>query len=229
MVPHGTKRVFTVPLAQRRPDVRADIREEFQFHLDMRTAELVAEGRSESDARAQARREFGDAAAGASACARVDPRVEWRQRVSTAHGRPGARHRAGPAAAHPQPVVLGAVDCHAGAGHRRQRGHLLDVRADAVPAAAGGRARRPREPVGAGAKAGRRQLQPGGPLQRRLQPADVSRPGGAVAGLLGALPPIAPPTSRSPRRAPTAASGRWACWCRATTSTCCRCARRWAG
>ena len=82
MIPHGTKRVFRFPW--RNPaDVRADIREEFQFHLDMRTAELVAAGRSESDARAQARREFGDEAVGASACARVDTRLEWRQRAST--------------------------------------------------------------------------------------------------------------------------------------------------
>ena len=82
MIPHGTKRVFRFPW-RTTADVRADIREEFQFHLDMRTAELVAAGRSESDARAQARREFGDEAVGASACARVDTRLEWRQRAST--------------------------------------------------------------------------------------------------------------------------------------------------
>jgi predicted permease len=82
MIPHGTKRVFRFPW-RNTADVRADIREEFQFHLDMRTAELVAAGRTESDARAQARREFGDEAVGASACARVDTRLEWRQRAST--------------------------------------------------------------------------------------------------------------------------------------------------
>lgn len=82
MIPHGAKRVFRFPWRSR-ADVRADIREEFQFHLDMRTAELVAAGQSEADARAQAVREFGDAAAGASACARVDTRVEWRQSAST--------------------------------------------------------------------------------------------------------------------------------------------------
>ena len=82
MVPHGTKRVFRFPWRST-ARVHADIREEFQFHLDMRTAELVADGRSEADARAQARREFGDEALGASACARVDTRMEWRQRAAT--------------------------------------------------------------------------------------------------------------------------------------------------
>ncbi len=43
MIPHGTKRVFKFPWRSRAA-VRADIREEFQFHLDMRTAELVAGG-----------------------------------------------------------------------------------------------------------------------------------------------------------------------------------------
>ncbi len=82
MIPHGTKRVFTFPWRST-ADVRADIREEFQVHLDMRTAELVAAGRTEGDARAQAAREFGDAAVGASACARADTRMEWRQRART--------------------------------------------------------------------------------------------------------------------------------------------------
>jgi predicted permease len=82
MIPHGTKRVFRFPWRST-ADVRADIREEFQFHLDMRTAELVADGRSEADARAQARREFGNEVTGASACARVGARVAWRHRAST--------------------------------------------------------------------------------------------------------------------------------------------------
>jgi putative ABC transport system permease protein len=44
-------------------DVRADVREEVRFHLDMRTAELVRSGVPESQAREQAAREFGDARA----------------------------------------------------------------------------------------------------------------------------------------------------------------------
>ena len=82
MIPPGTKRIFRFPW-RTATDVRADIRDEFQFHLDMRTADLVAEGRTDAQARAQALREFGDAAVGASACARLDTRVESRQRVRT--------------------------------------------------------------------------------------------------------------------------------------------------
>jgi MacB-like periplasmic core domain len=82
MLPQGTKRVFTFPWRSA-ARVRADIREEFQFHLDMRTAELVAEGRSEAEAREQAQREFGDEAGGAWACARVDTRLERRLHVGT--------------------------------------------------------------------------------------------------------------------------------------------------
>ncbi|MEZ5417146.1 MAG: ABC transporter permease [Vicinamibacterales bacterium] len=83
MIPHGSKRTFRFPWRSRR-DVRSDIREEFQFHLDMRTAELVESGLDEPAARAQALREFGDQAAGAAACARVDTRIEWRQRIEIA-------------------------------------------------------------------------------------------------------------------------------------------------
>ena len=82
MVPHGAKRTFRFPWRTRR-EVRADIREEFQFHLDMRAAELVERGRSEAEARAQAQREFGDQNVGAAACERVDERVELRAPVHT--------------------------------------------------------------------------------------------------------------------------------------------------
>lgn len=59
MRPWGIRRVFRFP-SRNRADVGADIREEFAFHLDMRVAELVRSGMPEPDARAQARREFGD-------------------------------------------------------------------------------------------------------------------------------------------------------------------------
>jgi len=42
-------------------DVRADVREEARFHLDMRTDELMHSGLTQAQARAQAEREFGDA------------------------------------------------------------------------------------------------------------------------------------------------------------------------
>ncbi|MEP7117056.1 MAG: ABC transporter permease, partial [Acidobacteriota bacterium] len=85
MVPQGAKRGFRFPWRTRR-DLRADVREEFQFHLDMRAAELVASGLSDGEARAQAEREFGNQASGAAACIRVDERVELRQRLGTLLG-----------------------------------------------------------------------------------------------------------------------------------------------
>jgi hypothetical protein len=77
----GIKRAFRFPF-RRRADIRAELREEFQFHLDMRQAELVASGLDESAARAQALREFGDPAAGEAACARLDWDVERRHRLA---------------------------------------------------------------------------------------------------------------------------------------------------
>jgi hypothetical protein len=53
-------------------DVRADVREEAQFHLDMRTDELMRSGLPRVLARAQAEREFGD--------------VADREGISLAHG-----------------------------------------------------------------------------------------------------------------------------------------------
>ena len=43
-----------------RPPVAREVEEELSFHLEMRTRELVAEGWSEQDARAEARRRIGD-------------------------------------------------------------------------------------------------------------------------------------------------------------------------
>jgi len=75
------KQVFRFPF-RRREDVRDDIREEFQFHLDMRTEELVRFGLDEAEARAQARREFGDARAGEDRCAVHGDRIERRRRIA---------------------------------------------------------------------------------------------------------------------------------------------------
>ncbi|MDP1571226.1 MAG: ABC transporter permease [Vicinamibacterales bacterium] len=82
MMPSGAKRLFRFPWRSRAA-LRADVQEEFQFHLDMRTAELVASGLSEPDARARALHEFGDPATGADACLRVDADVERRTRAAT--------------------------------------------------------------------------------------------------------------------------------------------------
>ncbi|MPY88105.1 MAG: FtsX-like permease family protein [Luteitalea sp.] len=68
--------------ARTRQEVRADIHDEFQFHVDMRTDELVRSGLTEAEARAQALREFGDQASGAKVCARHDDRIERRRRIT---------------------------------------------------------------------------------------------------------------------------------------------------
>jgi predicted permease len=81
MRPRGIKRLFAFPF-RTRDDVRADIGEEFRFHLDMRTEELVRLGMREADSRAQALREFGDQKTGTVACARHDDRIERRRRVT---------------------------------------------------------------------------------------------------------------------------------------------------
>ena len=77
----GFTRVFRFPF-RRREDVRHDIREEFEFHLDMRTEELVRSGLDEAAARAKARREFGDRQSGEARCAAVGDRIERKRRVA---------------------------------------------------------------------------------------------------------------------------------------------------
>jgi predicted permease len=74
------KRLFS--FTRRSPaDVRGDVRDEFQFHLDTRTADLVRDGLTEAEARARALREFGDMTAGTARCAAEDDRVERRRRI----------------------------------------------------------------------------------------------------------------------------------------------------
>ena len=55
-----------------RDRIRADLDDELRFHLDMRTAELIAGGAPESDARRQAEREFGDVEFTRRYCRRLD-------------------------------------------------------------------------------------------------------------------------------------------------------------
>jgi predicted permease len=78
---HGFKRAFRFPF-RGHDDVRNDIREEFEFHLDKRTEELVRSGLGEAAARAQARREFGDQQAGEERCAEVGYRLERKRRLA---------------------------------------------------------------------------------------------------------------------------------------------------
>jgi predicted permease len=65
---------------RRREDVRADVDEELQFHLEMRTRELVAKGHSPSEARAEALRQFGDVGFTRRYCIAQDERKEDRVR-----------------------------------------------------------------------------------------------------------------------------------------------------
>jgi predicted permease len=74
------KRLFRLPF-RTRDDVRADIADEFTFHLEMRTADLVRTGMSEHDARAQAAREFGHRASSAQILANLGEHVERRRRI----------------------------------------------------------------------------------------------------------------------------------------------------
>lgn len=45
-----------------RPSVSDEVRDELEFHLEMRTRELVAAGMSPAEARAEAHRRLGDRA-----------------------------------------------------------------------------------------------------------------------------------------------------------------------
>jgi putative ABC transport system permease protein len=56
--------------------IRTDVDDELRFHLDMRTAELVATGIAEADARREATREFGDVEFTRRYCQRLDRGTE---------------------------------------------------------------------------------------------------------------------------------------------------------
>jgi len=58
--------------------VTAEVHDEFAFHLEMRTNELVAHGMAPAEARAEALRQFGDLKDATTYCRRVDERRENR-------------------------------------------------------------------------------------------------------------------------------------------------------
>ena len=62
------------------PDLRADVDTELQDHLEMLTEQYVAEGMPPADARAQARRRFGDVRRVRAECLQVDERWETEKR-----------------------------------------------------------------------------------------------------------------------------------------------------
>ena len=80
MRPRGSRRLFRFP-SRTAGEVRSDISEEFAFHVDMRTEELVGEGMRPAAARAQALRELGGTERAASDLATVGDRVERRRRA----------------------------------------------------------------------------------------------------------------------------------------------------
>ena len=71
----GFRRVFRLPLFRR---TAAAVEEEFDFHLDMRASELIARGWNPDDARAEARRQFGNVQDAETFCRRTDERRERR-------------------------------------------------------------------------------------------------------------------------------------------------------
>ncbi|MEO6235529.1 MAG: ABC transporter permease, partial [Vicinamibacterales bacterium] len=75
------KRLFRLSF-RTREDIRADIADEFSFHLDMRTAELVRSGLDEAPARAQAVREFGRRESSLAALGREGDSMERRSRIA---------------------------------------------------------------------------------------------------------------------------------------------------
>ena len=62
------------------PDLRADVDTELQGHLEMLTEQYVAEGMPAADARAWARRRFGDVRRVGTECLQVDERWETEKR-----------------------------------------------------------------------------------------------------------------------------------------------------
>ena len=71
----SSRRPFRFPW--RSPNrIGADVDDELRFHLDMRTAELVAAGMTEADARREATREFGDVEFTRRYCRALDERGE---------------------------------------------------------------------------------------------------------------------------------------------------------
>ena len=69
------------------PDPRADIRDEFAFHLEQRIEALMAKGMTEANAREEALRRFGNLSRAESTCyhigARRVRRVRWRERLES--------------------------------------------------------------------------------------------------------------------------------------------------
>jgi predicted permease len=83
MHPPSAWRPYVRPIQS---NLHADIDDEFAFHIDMLTEELVASGLSPAEARAEAERRFGAWARAAEACLEIDQRrvrrAAWRTTMS---------------------------------------------------------------------------------------------------------------------------------------------------
>jgi putative ABC transport system permease protein len=81
MRPSGMRRLFRFGSRSAR-EVRDDVRDEFRFHLEMRTTDLEAEGLDGDTARAQALQEFGDLDRASSALIKADGRLNRQRGLS---------------------------------------------------------------------------------------------------------------------------------------------------
>src|SRR5439155_603954 len=63
-----------------RPDVREDVDLELEFHLGMRTRDLIASGMTPEAARVEAERQFGELKRIREDCVTIDARLERRTR-----------------------------------------------------------------------------------------------------------------------------------------------------
>src|SRR5215210_5183253 len=78
---HRTWRLFRYS-SRSADDIDRDVRDEFAFHVDMRTEALVGEGMTRLDARKMAEREFGDRKDAGINCARQDQELEQRRSLA---------------------------------------------------------------------------------------------------------------------------------------------------
>lgn len=69
---HPVSRLLEKLLPRKRSDIRRDVDEEIEFHLQMRAAELEREGHSPASAREEAVRRFGDVESTRDACVGTD-------------------------------------------------------------------------------------------------------------------------------------------------------------
>ena len=81
MRPSGMRRLFRFASRSAR-EVRDDVRDEFRFHLEMRTRDLEAEGLDAAAAREQALREFGDVSRASDTLVKLDGRVNRQRGLS---------------------------------------------------------------------------------------------------------------------------------------------------